>query len=101
MYWVYVNIFWCLRRVHKTFSNDNSSDIKKYDAEWLSVDAVLSDSTIVDVTDRIRNIIRNDAILTPTFLERCLRMENVIDWYYLTKTLEYNKITAKGVLNGL
>ena len=101
MYWVYVNIFWCLRRVHKTFSEDYSVDMKKHECEWLCVEAVLSDASIVDVTDMIRNIIRNDATLTPIFLEQSLRMENVVDWYYLTKTLEYNKIDTTGVLNGL
>lgn len=101
LYWAYVNVFRCLRRIHKIFSEDNSKPIEIQNAHWLSVDAYMEDGSTIDVTDQIRNIYRSDALLYPSHLENALRMDDVVDWYYLTQTLEYNKIPTEGVLNGL
>lgn len=101
LYWAYVNIFRCLRRLHKVFSEEYSKPIERQKSQWLSVHAELEDGNTIDVTDKIRNIYRDDALLVPWELKNALRMEDVSNWYYLTQTLEYNKIRTEGVLNGL
>jgi len=75
--------------------------LEVHENKWLCVDAVLQNGETRDVTEELRNYIRNDATLTPVFLEKVTKLENVESWNYLTKALEYNKIPAEGILNGL
>jgi hypothetical protein len=42
-YWVYVNVFWCLRRVHKLLGEENTPvQIEVHNAKWLSMDATFT-----------------------------------------------------------
>ena len=102
LYWVYVNVFWCLRRVHKILGEEKRPiELEVHNSKWLSVDATFADGTTKDVTEIIRDSIRSDTLLTPNILERVTRLDNVESWAYLTTALEYNKITADGIVNGL
>jgi hypothetical protein len=100
-YWVYVNVFWCLRRVHKVFVEEQAKPIEFHESSWIYVDATLENGETQDVTEHLRDNVRHDAMLTPEFLKRVTRLENVESWGYLTKALEYNKIPAEGIVNGL
>jgi hypothetical protein len=101
LYWVYVNVFWCFRQTQKLLYTDEPKQLEASKSKWMMVDATLKDGGYMDVTDQIRNIVRSDALLTPEFLEKTLRIENVAYWSYLTQTLEYNKIPPEGIVNGL
>lgn len=100
-YQIYVNVFWCLRRVHKMMNEDYSKPMETRDSTWMSLSAVYADGNMIDVTETAMDVLRKDAILTPDYLEMSLRMTGVQDWFYLTKSLEYTKIPTEGVLNGL
>lgn len=101
-YRVYINLFWCFRGIHRIFSEEQTPiQMNVHESSWLSVDATMLDGSTQDVTDTVRNCLRHDAVITPDILERITRLENVESWAYLTQTLEYNKITAEGVVNGL
>jgi len=101
LYWAYVNVFRCVRSVHKVLWEEVSKPIQIQTSNWLLVEARMNDGTTIDVTDQIRNVFRDDAFLTQSKLESALRMENVESYNYLTTTLEYNKIEADGIVNGL
>lgn len=101
LYWAYVNVFRCLCRVRRALWEEASKPIELKDSKWLSVDAHVYDGSIVDITDQMRNVFRGDAFLTPSKIENALRMDNVESYHYLTTTLEYNKIEADGIVNGL
>lgn len=62
---------------------------------------MMSDGSTIDVTECVRDTFRHDVVLTPQILEGATRLDSVEGWYYLTKTLEYNKIPTEGVVNGL
>jgi hypothetical protein len=100
-YWVYVNVFWCLRAVHKVFSEDYRKPIEVRDNSWMYVDATFRNGETQDVTEQLRDRVRHDALLTPEFLASVTHLENVESWGYLTKALDYNKIPAEGIVNGL
>jgi hypothetical protein len=55
----------------------------------------------IDVTSLVKYTFHPDIVLTPDILAQGLSMSNVRSWYYLTKTLEYNKIPDEGIVNGL
>jgi hypothetical protein len=60
------------------------------------------DGTAQDITDTVREKLNHNVLITPEILEQITRIDdNVESWTYLTKTLEYNKIPAEGVVNGL
>ena len=101
LYWAYVNVFRCFRSVHRVLWEEVSRPIQIRTSNWLLVEARMDDGTTVDVTDQIRNVFRDDAFLTPDKIGAALRMENVESYNYLTTTLEYNKIEADGIVNGL
>lgn len=101
IYKLYVNVFWCCRRVHKILSEDHSEPIKVPEAEWLSLSAMYPDGTVVDVTDKVKDLFDKKTKLTPDLLEISLNTDRALDWFYLTKTFDYNKIPTEGVLNGL
>ena len=101
LYWAYVNVFWCFRRVQRALWEEALKPIEIRGSKWLSVDAHMRDGSIIDITDQIRNMFRDDAFLTPCKIEEALRMDNVESYHYLTTTLEYNKIEADGLVNGL
>ena len=101
LYWAYVNVFRCFRSVHRVLWEEVSRPIQIRTSNWLLVEARMNDGTTIDVTDHIRNVFRDDAFLTPDKIGTALRMENVESYNYLTTTLEYNKIEADGIVNGL
>jgi hypothetical protein len=102
LYWAYVNVFWCLRRVHKLFGEEQTPvEIQAHNATWLSVDATFSNGTTQDMTEVVRETFRHDALLTPDILARATRLDDVVSWRYMTTALEYKEIQAEGVVNGL
>jgi hypothetical protein len=101
IYWVYTRVFWCLRRFHTIFSQDFSKPIQLRDSKWLYVDATFHDGTTLDVTEILRDTARHDMMFTPAKLSEMTNLTDVKNWGYLTTTLDYNKITTEGVVNGL
>lgn len=101
LYWAYTHVFRCARRVKKIFVDDVETPIALSNATWLSVYAEHSNGDSIDVTREVKYVFQSGILLTPDILARGLSMYNVRDWYYLTKTLEYNKIEDEGVVNGL
>ena len=75
--------------------------IELHESNWLYVDATFKNGDVEDITEQVRDAIRHDAIITPAILERVTRLEDVESWGYLTKALDYNKIPAEGIVNGL
>ena len=101
IYWAYVNIFQCARRVKKLFVDEESKPIRASEGTWLSIHAETIRGTTIDVTREVKFVFPKDAFLTPDILGKGLSMYGVRDWYYLTKTLEYHKIQEEGIVNGL
>ena len=100
-YKIYVNLFWCFRRIYKIYNEEARVEMNVRESTWLSVDATMLDGTTQDITDTVREGLNHNDLITPEILEKITRLDNVESWAYLTKTLEYNKITAEGVVNGL
>ena len=101
LYWAYLNVFRCIRSVQRVLWEEVSRQIEVRTSSWLSVEAHMEDGTTIDITDQLRNVFRFDSFLTPDNISTALRMENVESYHYLTATLDYNKIEADGIVNGL
>lgn len=101
LYWVYIHVFRCGRLIKKLFVDDVERSIALSNATWLAVYAEHSNGDSIDVTHEVKYVFQSGILLTPEILAKGLSMYNVRDWYYLTKTLEYNKIEDEGIINGL
>jgi len=80
---------------------DVSIPLPSRDPIWLCLSANMMDGSDIDVTEMVRLTLRDDEIVTPWRLTELTGLQGVKSWSYLTKTLEYNKITSSGIVNGL